>query len=160
MVEDSIRLTNVTIGRGSYRNFSGTKTEFNKSGERRFSVFLPEDVAAEMEELGWYIKHKPPYRDDAEPLHQLDIAVAFGQYPPTITLISHDGTRTILTKDTVGLLDNTDIAQADIIIRPYNWEVNGKSGTKAYLKEAEITARAPRRALNAAMHRDEDEDEF
>ena len=71
-------------------------------------------------------------------------------------LISQDGTRTYLNEDTVGLLDNTDIERADLELRPYNWEVNGKTGTKAYVKELIVTAKPPRRALNARMHREED----
>ena len=37
MVQDNVRLEDVTIGYGSYRNFSGNKTEYNKAGERKFS---------------------------------------------------------------------------------------------------------------------------
>ena len=156
MVEENVRLEDVRIGFGGYRNFSGTKTEFNKAGERRFSIFLPRDVADELESLGWHIKHKPPYREGDDPQNQMDIALAFGQYPPTVILTSHDGTRTYLTEDTVGLLDTTDIDRADLEIRPYNWEVNGKTGTKAYVRELVVTAKAPRRALNASMRRDDD----
>ena len=157
MVESNVRLEDVTIGFGGYRNFSGVKTEYNKAGERKFSVFLPQAVADELENLGWYIKHKPPYREGDDPQNQLDVAIAFGQYPPTVILVSHDGTRTILNEETVGLLDNTDIARADLEIRPYNWEVNGKTGTKAYVKELIVTAKEPRRSLNARMHREEED---
>ena len=157
MVTDNVRLEDVTIGWGSYRNFSGTKTEYNKAGERKFTIFLPAPVADELEGIGWYVKHKPPYREGEDPQNLLDVAVAFDPYPPTVILISHDGTRTFLNEDTVGLLDNTDIAHADLELRPYNWEVNGKTGTKAYVKELVVTAKPPRRALNASMHREEDE---
>ena len=44
-----------------------------------------------------------------------------------------------MNENTVGELDNIDIANADLIISPYHWEVNGKRGVKAYLKTAYIT---------------------
>ena len=156
MVKENVRLEDVTIGRGGYRNFSGQKTEFNKAGERRFSIFLPEDTAAELENLGWNIKHKPPYEEGEPERLQMDIAVAFEPYPPTVVLVSHDGQRTFLSEESVCILDNTDIERADLEIRPYNWEVNGKTGVKAYLKELVVTAKPPRRALNASMRRNED----
>lgn len=157
MVEENVCLSDVTIGRGGYRNFSGQKSEYNKAGERRFSVFLPQEAADELEAMGWNIKHKPPRREGDEVLNQLDIAVAFSPYPPTVQLVSHDGTRSYLTEETVGILDNVDIAKADMEIRPYNWEVNGRNGTKAYLKELTVHAKPPRRALNASMRRGDEE---
>ena len=95
-------------------------------------------------------------REGDDPQYQLDIAVAFHPYPPSVILVSHDGTRTYLNEDNVGILDNTDIERADLEIRPYNWEVNGRKGTKAYLRELVVTARAPRRAINARMRNDEE----
>ena len=159
-VTDNVRLEDVTIGWGTYRNFSGAKGKYNKAGERKFTVFLPQDAADELESLGWYVRHKPPYREGDDPQNLLDVALAFDPYPPAVILVSHDGTRTHLTEETVGLLDNTDIARADLEIRPYNWEVDGKSGCKAYVKELEVTAKPPRRALNAHMSRRDDDDEF
>lgn len=160
MVTENVRLEDVTIGRGTYRNFSGIKDRFNAAGAKKFTVFLPEAAAQELEDLGWYVRHKPPYREGEEPQNLLDVAVAFEPYPPTVILESFDGTRTYLNDETVGLLDNTDIARADMEIRPYNWEVNGKSGCKAYLKELVVTARAPRRALNASMGGRYDEEDY
>lgn len=153
MVRENVRLTNATIGVGGYRNFSGQETMYNKSGERKFSIFLPQEAADILEEAGWNVKHKPPYREGDDPQNQLDVAVSFKPYPPTVILISHDGTRSYLNEDSVGILDSTDIANADIELRPYNWEVNGKRGTKAYLKELVVTAKPPRRSVNASMPR-------
>jgi hypothetical protein len=39
----------------------------------------------------------------------------------------------------VELLDIVEIHHTDLIIRPYNWEVSGKTGKKAYLKSLFIT---------------------
>ncbi|MBQ2533286.1 MAG: hypothetical protein II545_06580 [Lachnospiraceae bacterium] len=161
MVQNNEVLEHVEIGRGSYRNFSGIKSDFNKAGERRFSVFLPPDVAEYLEGVGWYVKHKPSRRDEGEELLQLDVAVGFDRWPPVITLISHDGVRSFLNSENVGLLDSVDIEDATMEIRPYNWEVNGKTGCKAYLKELTVIAKPPRRALNASIHGESgDEDPF
>jgi hypothetical protein len=43
-------------------------------------------------------------------------------------------------------------------IRPYNWDVNGRQGTKAYVRELLVYARPPRRALNGGFRNEEEED--
>ena len=55
-----------------------------------------------------------------------------------IMLIS-GGNKTLLDESNISVLDTAEIACADIVIRPYNWEVNGNSGTKAYVKSMYIT---------------------
>ena len=42
--------------------------------------------------------------------------------------------KTQLFEDTVQCLDYSRILTADVIIKPYNWEVNGKTGVSAYLQ--------------------------
>ena len=156
MVNENVTIENAQI---RFRNFSGTKTEYNKAGNRQFSLFLPDDTSAILEEAGWYVKHKPPRREGDDPRNQLDISVMFGKYPPIIKLISHDGTESFLNEDNVGILDTVDIDNAIVTIRPYNWEVNGKTGTKAYVQELLIYARPPRRALNGGFHQVEEDEE-
>lgn len=159
MVNENVTIDDVQIGRGSYRNFSGVKTEYNKAGNRQFSVFLPRETAEIMMEQGWFIKQKPPRREGEDDQFQLDVAVGFGQYPPVIKLVSYDGKESYLTEESVGILDATDIERADLEIRPYNWEVNGKTGTKAYVRSLTVKAKPPRRVLRGRMDDNWDEEE-
>ena len=47
--------------------------------------------------------------------------------------------KTRLNEDNINTVDYANIAKVDLTVTPYDWEVNGKSGTKAYLKTAYIT---------------------
>lgn len=162
-VKDNERLEQVTIGVGNWRNFRGERTESNKSGARKFNIFLPPDVADYLADVGWYVKSKEPYREGDDVTYFLEIEASYdtkgGQFaPPEIKMIAYDGKETYLSEENVGILDKSDIEYADLEIRPYNWDVNGKKGCKAYLVSLDAHLRKPRRALNAALRRDEEEE--
>lgn len=154
MVTENVVIENAQI---RFRNFSGTKTEFNKAGNRQFSIFLPKETADILEEAGWHVKHKPPRNEGEDPRNQMDVSVMFGKYPPMIKLISHDGAESYLNEENIGILDSVDIDHATLEIRPYNWDVNGKTGVKAYVRELAVYARPPRRALNGSLGGEEDD---
>ena len=158
-VQDNFRIDNAYIPGGRWRNFSGIPNDVNKSGERKFTIFLPKELADIMTDIGWYVKSKDPRNEGDDPTYFIEVAVSWKLRAPLITLVSYDGVKTDLTKDTVGILDSVDIEKATVEINPNNWDVNGKTGCKAYLYELEVHARKPRMAYNGALNRNE-EDEF
>ena len=125
-----LSIENAEIG---FRNFSGRSDAYNAEGQRNFCVFLDEELAQTLSEDGWNVKYLRPREDDEEPQAYLQVSVAFENVPPKIVLISSNGKSTI-DEDEVNILDWAEFKNIDLIIRPYNWEVNGKSGVKAYLK--------------------------
>lgn len=116
-----------------FRNFAGVEGKYNKEGQRNFVVFLDTPVAEEMALDGWNIKWLNPRDEDEEAQAYLQVSANFGQRPPKIVTITSRG-KTELDESSIGILDWAEIQKVDLSIRPYHWEVNGKSGTKAYLR--------------------------
>lgn len=134
------RIPNISVenARIIFRNFAGKESKFNARGKRNFCLVLDNDVAEELKEIGWNIKYLSPRDPDNQPQAYLQVSVAFDNFPPKIWLIS-GGKKTELNEDTIAVLDYAEIENIDIIVRPYVWEVNGKGGVKAYVKNMYVT---------------------
>jgi hypothetical protein len=124
-----VRIDNARI---TFRNFEGLEKKFNPPGNRNFSIFLPDDVAKEMEAAGWSVKWLNSYEDEA-PQAVIGVKLNFGNYPPNVVLVA-DGKMTRLDETNISVLDYAELEQVDVILRGYEWEVSGKTGVKAYLK--------------------------
>lgn len=135
MVNQDISIANAKIG---FRNFSGKEGKFNPAGKRNFCVFLDKDVAERLAADGWNIRWLRPRNEDEESQAYMQVEVSFKNIPPTVVQITHRG-KTRLDEDTVGGLDWAELANVDLIIRPYNWQVNASTGVKAYLKAMYVT---------------------
>lgn len=121
-----------------FRNFGGAEGPYNRAGDRNFCVLLDDDIAEALSADGWNVKELDPKDEGDTPTPYLQVSVKYEIRPPRVVMISSTG-KTNLTAETVHTLDYADIAKADVLINPYDWEVNGKKGTKAYLKSLFVT---------------------
>jgi hypothetical protein len=138
----SKRINNIIIedGRIMFRNFSGEESKFNRAGDRNFAVVIdPQDANFLMED-GWNVKELKARDPEDEPLKYLSVSVSFKAIPPKVMLITNKR-KVQLDEDTIGTLDFADIENVDLVIRPYIWEVSGKSGVKAYLESMYVRIR-------------------
>ena len=135
-VVDNLTIENARI---IFRNFEGRQTQYNREGDRNFCVIIDDpDLSNKLAEDGWNIRISKPRENDAEfedyiPRHYLPVAVKFNPIPPKIYKVVKTN-KVELTEENVGDLDFAEITNIDLVIRPYNWEVNGKTGIKAYCK--------------------------
>lgn len=134
------RIDNIVVenARLIFKNFAGEESKFNRAGNRNFCVILDGDSAEDLRQMGWNVKALRPREDEDEPTYYLQVTVAFGNFPPKVIMISGK-TKTVLDEESIDILDYAEIANVDLIIRPYHWEVNGKEGIKAYLKTMYVT---------------------
>lgn len=134
-----------------FRNFVGKEGMYNAEGDRNFAVVLPPDVAEQMLEDGWNVKFLKSRDDDAETGDAyLSVAVSYRNRPPHVVMLTSNS-RTNLTEDTIDALDWAEFENVDLIANAYRWEVNGKTGIKAYLKSMYVTIREDALQLKYAV---------
>lgn len=121
-----------------FRNFTGKEGTYNVRGDRNFCIALTDEVAEDMKANGWNIKYLKPREEGDAPLAYIPVRVNFGGRPPRVVMVTSRG-KTTLGEDEVAILDWADIENVDVIIRASHWEVNGKTGIKAYAQSVYVT---------------------
>lgn len=127
-----------------YRNFAGAATPFAPAGDRKFSVRLDEENYLRMQEYGWPVKMRLPKEEGDDPLFHLPVTLKYRNRrgeairPPVVVMVTSRG-RTRLEEEDVKMLDTAAITNVDLIVRQVPWEVNGKTGIKAYLRSIYVT---------------------
>lgn len=138
-----------------YRNFSGAGSRYNREGDRNFAVVIPDqEIADALIENGWNVKIKPPREEGDNLFMYMPVKVKFNDRGPNVYLVT--GKRmNKLDEESVSCLDDVDIQSVDMDLRPYDWEVNGRSGRTAYLQSIKVTQRIDRFAAESEESEEE-----
>lgn len=127
----------------THKNFSGEASQYNRAGDRNFSVVIPtQELADALMKEGWNVKIKPPRDEDDEPFMFLPVKVKFNDRGPNVYVKSGDAMNR-LEESSVHRLDSIRILSADMDIRPYDWVLfegtpNEKRGRSAYLQSIHV----------------------
>lgn len=141
-MENSRTLRNVLISDNDirtilFRNFAGKPDDYHKDGQMpNFWVVLADEKAHELENSGFNIRWKENRDGDLE--GRLQIFARFDPFPPKIFQITTNGS-VQLDKESVAALDYADLVKVDLVLSPYYYTVNGRSGVKAYLSKGYFT---------------------
>lgn len=127
-----------------WRNFEGRGDQFNRAGDRNFTLVIPNREIADAlindkneDGASWNVKFKEPKDPGDEPFMFLTVKVKFNDRGPAVYLKTGNK-RVRLNENSVGSLDKIDIARVDLDIRPFDNVTNGKCYRTAYLQGIEV----------------------
>lgn len=94
-------------------------------------------IADALKAVGWSLKERPSNFDEESLFITMGVKVKFNDRGPNVFL--ETGRKHVqLSEDTIGMIDDIDILSIDMDIRPYTWEVGGKTGRSAYLQTMHV----------------------
>ena len=147
-----------------FRNFRGEGGKFNKEGDRNFAVIIPNQEMADtlIEDtnqygVGWNVRIKAPREEGDEPFMYLPVKVKFNERGPAVYLQSGKN-RVKLDEESVSMLDEIDISNVDMDIRPYDDVINDKPFRSAYLQSILVRQEIDRFAARFAEEESPSED--
>lgn len=136
MENDIVQMNNVKI---CYRNFAGRGDKFNPAGARNFAIIIEDQEAADaLIQAGWNVKIKAPKVEGDPAFMVLPVKIKFNARGPAVYLKSN-GVLNRLDEESIGILDDVEISNIDLDIRPYDWETPSGTGRTAYLQAICVT---------------------
>ncbi len=132
IVNGNLHVENAHI---TFKNFEGRSDQYNMNGAKSFALVVPEEFVDMLQANGWKLRIKPDTRGEGD-FVTLKVKVKFNNQGPGVYLNSV-GRATKLNDATVGMLDHIRMTNIAMIIRPYDWALNGNSGRTAYLQAME-----------------------
>lgn len=135
-------------GRGQFRNFAANATNFAPAGMRRFfNIVIPN--AEEAERLmadEWPVNSWTPNPTEEEPnpetSYRMEVQIKYRDRMGNLfedkrkprVVMRCNGVQTLLDEETIGMLDGSDIIDADLELSQRHWENSrGETGVTAYL---------------------------
>lgn len=125
-----------------FKNFSGKETEFNSAGNRNFRVDITPEMAEYLGNIELTTKSGQPVKganiktfvpkNETEPRYSIQVKI--GDYEPDQMWYVTSKGKIRLTLDNVGVLDRMYIEKAKVQVHFSAWEMRGKYGIAAYLK--------------------------
>lgn len=133
-----------------FPNFEGREEKFNRKGDRNFLIDIPtEEMAQALMDRGWNVSIKDKRDEGGDLFMSLKVKVKFNERGPAIYL-NTNGRVNMLDEESAGMIDQIDIASVSMDIRPYDWEVSGKTGRTAYLERMDVVQELDRFAARYA----------
>ena len=145
----------------TYTNFSGVGSKFNREGDRNFALIIEDGYidkdpviksADEIRDIlradvnkygvGWNVKRKPPRDEDDDPFIFMTIKLRMTERT-TVYLKTGDNL-VKLDEESVGMLDNIDILNVDLDVRPYDDTMASGPFRAAYVDSMCVTQNVDR----------------
>lgn len=124
-----------------FKNFEGRETDKNRLGDRNFCVVIDDpEEAQQLAQEGWNVKTLTA-RDgyDEDDVHYIQVKLEYKKGRPPEICVRTRNNELFYDEDTVKNIDYAELANVNLVLSPYHWEVNGKTGIKAYLKSLSAT---------------------
>lgn len=139
----------------THRNFAGRGDQYNREGDRNFSLIIPSmEIAEDLIAQGWNVKIRDPRDEGGDPFIFLKVKVKFTDRGPNVYLKSGTAVNK-LEEDSIGMLDDIEIMNVDLDIRPYDWTLrDGSTGRTAYLQGMDVEQKLDRFAARYARNDD------